>query len=203
MKRIYVSALALLMAAGAVKAQTGSILVGGDVDYGAIKAPNSGFNTGDKETKFDFNPTMGYQFNNNWTAGAVALISIDKQTSGSSVNKTNGFAAGPFIRYAKPLSNMFAAYAQLQGLFGSDKHTFTTGGTGGTTITDKATLTDVRLFPALFINFKNNFGLNFNIGGIEYTSSKPKGSDATNAFAFTFGKEIGIGVSKNFGGKKK
>ena len=54
--------------------------------------------------------------------------------------------------------------------------------------------------PALFINMKNSFGLNFSIGGIQYSSLK---SDTTpsvksSSFDFNFGKTVNIGISKNF-----
>jgi len=58
---------------------------------------------------------------------------------------------------------------------------------------------NVGFFPAVFINVKNGFGLNFNIGGIEYTSMKYKQSqDKVNNFNITFGRSVGIGISKNF-----
>jgi hypothetical protein len=65
---------------------------------------------------------------------------------------------------------------------------------------------DFKLFPAVFIDIKNGFGLNFDFGGIEYQSTTqsdliPK--DHTNIFAFTFGQGIIVGISKNFGGRKK
>jgi len=80
----------------------------------------------------------------------------------------------------------------LQGAFGSGKVGNVNTSVGA-----------ISAFPAVFINVKNGFGLNFSVGGIGYTSSKPSGGSASNSFNFTFGQSVGIGLSKNFGLHKK
>ncbi len=55
-----------------------------------------------------------------------------------------------------------------------------------------------KLFPAVFINVKDGFGLNFDFGGLSYGSLKPKDGDSRNNFGLNFGKTINIGISKNF-----
>ena len=176
----------------AVNAQMGSVLVGGNINLSSNKVPSSPNDI--KETSLDFNPTIGYQFSNNWTAGLVADIKTIKYTgSANTVSKDNSFGIGPFVRYTKNLSNVFAVYGQLQGVFGSANN-------GGS----KSTQANVSAFPAIFINVKNGFGLNFTVGGIGYSSTKPSGERATSSFNLTFGQSVGIGISKNFGtGKKK
>lgn len=190
MKKVLFFALAFVIVSQAVKAQTGSILVGGSIDFSSTKGPTQFTNT--KRTNFDFNPTVGYQFSNSWTAGVVADIGASKYTTSSSTLKGNSFGVGPFVRYAKSLSNIFAIYGQVQGVFGTDK------------LGDvKSNTANITAFPAVFINVKNGFGLNFTVGGISYSSSKPSGGSSTNTFGLTFGKSVGIGLSKNFGGSKK
>lgn len=190
MKKVLFFALAFVSISQAVKAQTGSILVGGSIDFSSTKGPTS--LTTIKHTNFDFNPTVGYQFSDNWTAGVVGDIGSSKYTTSSSTIKGNSFGVGPFVRYAKSLSNIFAIYGQVQGVFGADK------------MGDiKSTTANISAFPAVFINVKDGFGLNFTVGGISYGSSKPSGGSATNTFGLTFGKTVGIGLSKNFGGNSK
>ncbi len=192
MKKVLFVALVLVSISQLVNAQTGSLLVGGSIDIGSTKQPSTPNNT--KISNFNFSPTVGYQFTDNWTAGLVADIGSSKYTNSANVStKTNSFDIGPFIRYAKSLSGVFAVYGQLQGAFGSSK---TTGFSSTTTAA-------VSAFPAIFINVKNGFGLNFNVGGISYNSSKPSGVGSTNVFDLNFGKEVGIGISKNFGLHKK
>jgi hypothetical protein len=181
----------------AAKAQTGSVLVGGDVDYSSQKVKGTDF----KSNSFSFNPYVGYQFNNNWTAGVVAALNSAKSENGVTENKQSSYAAGPFVRYTQPLSNIFSVYGQLEGLFGSYKTKSTTGNV--TTTTAEGNSLAVNLFPAVFINLKNNFGLNFNVGGISYGSDNPKSGNTTNTFNVNFGKTASIGISKNFGGKRK
>ena len=191
MKKVLFVALVFVSMTQLVNAQTGSFLVGGSIDIGSTKTPSTPNNT--KNTTFSFSPTVGYQFTDNWTAGLVADIGSTKYTNAAGVStKTNAFDIGPFIRYAKSLSSVFAVYRQLQGAFGTSK------------VGDlKSNTAAISAFPAVFINVKNGFGLNFNVGGIGYNSIKPSGGSASNSFDLNFGKTVGIGISKNFGLSKK
>ncbi|MFT3935369.1 MAG: hypothetical protein QM726_17215 [Chitinophagaceae bacterium] len=190
MKKVLFVAIVLAVVSKNVNAQTGSILVGGSIDFSSAKT--AGITSDTKTTNFAFSPTVGYQFNENWTAGLVADIGSSKTTVPNVTSTTTVFDIGPFIRYAKSISNTFAVYGQLQGAFGTQKENSV-----------RSSLADIKAFPALFINFGHSFGLNFSVGGIEYNSSKPSGSSASNEFSFTFGRAVGIGISKNFGGGKK
>jgi hypothetical protein len=195
MKKVMMSAF-ILASFFAAKAQTGSVLVGGDVNFSSSKVQGSDF----KNHSLSLNPYVGYQFNDNWTAGVIASLNSQKQEDGASKNKQSSYGAGPFIRYTQPLSNLFSVYGQLEGLFASYKNKSTIGGV--TNVTTQGTGIGVNLFPAVFLNLKNNFGLNFNIGGITYGVSNPKTGSNTNTFNINFGQTASIGVSKNFGGKK-
>ncbi|MCP9749358.1 porin family protein [Ferruginibacter sp. HRS2-29] len=196
MKKVLMSALIVASFFGA-KAQSGTVLVGGDVDFSSNKVENSDV----KSHSISFNPYVGYQFNDNWTAGITAALNSSKNENGINDSKNNSFAAGPFIRYTKPLSNIFAVYGQLQGVYGGYKSKLTSGNV--TTTTAEGNTLGVNLFPAVFINLKNSFGLNFNVGGISYNNNDPKSGPGNNSFNINFGKTVSIGLSKNFGGKKK
>ena len=191
MKKVLFVAFAVVSISQAVHAQKGSLLVGGSINMVSSKTPSTPNDS--KSSSFEFSPTIGYQFHDNWTAGLITDIGTSKYTSATNVaTKTNTFDIGPFIRYSKSLSAIFSVYGQLQGVFGSTK------------IADsKATTAAINAFPAVFINVKNGFGLNFNIGGIGYNSNKPTGANASHTFGITFGQAVGIGISKNFGLHKK
>jgi hypothetical protein len=133
-------------------AQQGTLLVGGSIDFGSTKTPS--FPSDTKTSNFQFSPTVGYQFTNNWTAGVVTSIGSSKYTNSQNIEaKQNSFAIGPFVRYAKSLSSIFAIYGQAQGIFGTLKSNGNSSSTAA-----------INVFPAIFINVKNGFGLNFNVG---------------------------------------
>lgn len=182
------AASALVVMSVAAKAQSGSILLYGNVNAGSSKSAADV-----KSSNFTINPGIGYQFNDNWTVGANLGFGTAKT---GDLTKTNQFAAGPFVRYTENLSNTFAIYTQLQGGFSSSKTT-----TGNVEV--KSNGFNVGLFPAVFVNVNKNFGLNLSFGGLDFTSSKIKdASNSSNSFNFTFGQSVNIGISKNFGGKK-
>lgn len=182
------AASALVVMSVAAKAQSGSILLYGNVNAGSTKSAADV-----KTSNFSINPGIGYQFNDNWTVGANLGFGTSKVGDN---NKTNQFSAGPFVRYSESLSNTFSIYGQLHGGFTSSKTT-----TGNVEV--KSNGFNVGLFPAVFVNVNKGFGLNVSFGGIDFTSSKFKdASNSSNAFNFTFGQSVNIGISKNFGGKK-
>ena len=156
MKKVVVATLVLASLSKAANAQTGSILVGGNIDFQSVKSPATPNTI--KTRQFTFIPTVGYQIDNNWTAGVVADIETFKNNNSVSAStKSSRTSVGPFVRYAKSLSNTFAVYGQVQGLFGNTR-------LDGS---KQSSFSDVSAFPALFINFKKGFGLNFSVGGIE------------------------------------
>ena len=98
-----------------------------------------------------------------------------------------------------PFNETCAAYGDFDVYANNGKTTYTTGNVSST---GKTNGFGVMFTPNLFINFKNSFGLNFNIGGLGYSTEKVKGSDyKVNQFGFEFGKGVTVGISKNFGGK--
>lgn len=198
MKKILV--MAAIAAFGMVSAQKNTLLVGGNIGYSSDSNKIMGNKVSSTEA-FTFTPTVGYQFHSNWTVGINSVITSGKQeedfNNSASTVKTNEFAIGPFVRYAVPLGEIFAVYGDL-GAGYQNQNLKTT--TLSSTSEVKANGFYTNFTPALFINFKNGFGLNFNIGGIKYSHLKVDGIDATNSnFEFSFGKEIGVGISKNFG----
>lgn len=207
-KTLLVGAIALF---GTMNAQKNTLLVGGNISYTTDKTTNNNalYNSEEKTDLFSFNPQVGYQFTDNITAGVKLGINTLKGTatvnaSGVSVNaetKENSFQYGVFGRYTIPLNETFAVFGELDVFANNGK--ITTPSFSGTTVTyseSKSNGFGVLFTPNLFINFKNSFGLNFNIGGLGYSSSKIKDTDIkTNQFGFGFGQGVTVGISKNFG----
>lgn len=181
MKKLLVAVVILLTTMAS--AQKNSILLGGNVGFSSEKIGEN------KAEGFEFSPKVGYQFSDKWTIGAEAsiintsfdIIQNDIKTSGDGQK----YKIGGFVRYSVPLSNMFSFYTDLGAGYQSDSPNFRSG-------------MYTNLTPALFINMKKGFGLNFSIGGIYYDNIDGKDYPKQQNFGFDFGKSVKIGVSKNF-----
>lgn len=163
------------------QAQSNTLLVYGNVGYDSQK-----FN-GSTSSSYSFAPGVGYQWTDNWTGGINLNLTGSKNTDQSS-----SVAVGPFIRYTQPLTGIFAIYGQFNANFLSGK-TGIIGYNGfqGT------------LFPAIGVNLKNSFALNFTFGSLSFTSQKFDGvAQSATSFHVAFGSGAGFGISKNFGLKK-
>lgn len=175
MKRLLL-AFALLVATF-TNAQKGSILLGGNVGFTSEKIGDN------KSTNFEFSPKIGYQFTDHWTVGIEGTIAtLDVK----GFDKTENYKIGAFTRYSLPLSETFAFYTDL-------------GAGYQNTSLNNAKGMYASLTPALFINMKRGFGLNFSIGGINYDNLDGKNDPRQERFGFDFGKTLNIGISKNFG----
>lgn len=204
MKKLLI--VAALFVASFANAQKGTVLVGGSINFSSTKKDQV---SGDsKMNSFGLNPKVGYQFNDNWTVGGEFNVVTSKNesvsfngfTNSKNENKINGFSAGAFVRYTRPLSETFSVFADLGAGFQSEKGTQTANdGFVTTRSTNKGDGMYVGVTPALFINFKKSFGLNFSIGGLGYQTLNydNNGGDNSN-FYFNFGQTVNIGISKNF-----
>jgi hypothetical protein len=169
--------VALVISAMA-SAQKNSVLVGGNIGYTSEKEGEM------KSTSFEFNPKVGYQFADQWTAGVEGSISsVDKNYD--LTKKSETYKIGGFVRYTQPLSETFAVFADLGA------------GYQNKSVNDAKGMY-VNLVPNLFINMKKGFGLNFSIGGIGYSNLDGRNAARTENFGFNFGKSFNIGISKNF-----
>ncbi|WP_347052981.1 porin family protein [Flavobacterium olei] len=168
-------AVALLIST-MVGAQKNSLLVGGNIGFTSEKIGDS------KIENFEFAPKVGYQFSEKWTAGVEGSIANVKTTG---AEKTEKYKIGGFLRYSTPLSELFSFYTDL-GV-----------GYQNTSLNDAKGMY-ASLTPALFINMKRGFGLNFSIGGINYDNLDGKNDPRQERLGFDFGKTVNIGVSKNF-----
>ena len=190
MKKLVLGTVLMAGFALASHAQKGSILLYGNVGISSTKEADD-----DKTSSFNINPGVGYQFTDNWTAGVNLGYGQTKYNpSGIGATSTSKeYNAGVFARYTKPLGNIFSIFGQANvGYVGTDFDGGKSNGFGA------------NVFPAVALNVHNGFALNFSFGGISYETTKVKGaSESRNAFDLNFGQQAHIGVSKNFGGRKK
>lgn len=176
-------------------AQKGTILVGGNIEYNSTTYDHPLVKT--KTNEFGFSPKVGYQFHDNWTVGAEFTVSSSKQNGGGVENKRDAYSYGAFVRYSVPLNETFSVFADLGlGLQNQKSKNFENESLISKT---KADGMYVGITPALFINMKKGFGLNFSIGGLGYETFNYDISDTDySKFYFNFGKTVNIGISKNF-----
>lgn len=184
-KAIIIAALAFVSFANA---QKGSVLVAGNIGYNSK-------NTGDvKADYFEFAPKVGYQFSDNMTVGVETAVTSEKFTNKDVENK---FKLGAFLRYSQPLAGVFSIFGDFG--VGMQSSKYKDHLVSGAILESKADGFYIGVVPAIGVDLKKGFCLNFSIGGLAYDSLKYDGaSDATNTFAFTFGKQASIGISKNF-----
>ena len=181
MKKSFFAIVILAQITTIATAQKNTLLV-----YGNLNVSSSKSSAAEKSNSFSLSPAVGYQFADHWTAGAN--LEIGNKKFGTPRVKSSTFGAGPFIRYAYPLSSIFAVYGQLNT-------NFLTGKVDGL----KNNGFSASLFPAIGVNLRNGFALNFSFGNLGYSSLKPKGSKAATDFGLSFGSGAGFGISKNFG----
>ncbi|MCP2026915.1 hypothetical protein L1276_002059 [Flavobacterium sp. HSC-32F16] len=194
-KMLLILAVALCSYANA---QKGSVLVMGSVTYNSQK--NSDSNLENKYNVFALQPKIGYQFHENWTAGIEGnLVNIKQNSFEGSQYKDRVYGFGGFLRYSKPLNTIFSAYADLGIGYRNRKETNTIA-TGQYYNDSDGFYTS--LTPAVYIDISKGFGLNFNIGGLNYSvlnNDTASGSSfKTKAFEFNFGQAFSVGISKNF-----
>ncbi|PXY41491.1 hypothetical protein DMB65_05935 [Flavobacterium cheongpyeongense] len=189
----------LVMAALAIgsfaNAQKGTILVGGNIGYTSEKSEYRF--TESKTNEFSFSPKVGYQFHENWTVGGEFTVASSKSGFTGDEQKRNAFKAGAFVRYSVPLSQTFSVFADMGAGFQNAK--VKNYDNGSLDSKSKADGLYLGVTPALFINIKKGFGLNFSIGGLGYeTLSYDNNGPDVNSFYFNFGQTFNIGISKNF-----
>ena len=184
--------IALLAMFSFANAQKGTILVAGNVGYSS-KDDSRG--DGLKLNQFNFSPKVGYQFNDNWTIGGELSYTSVKDRGFDLESHTKITTIGPFLRYSMPLNQTFSVFADLGAGFQNAKQKLDFYNFNNTT--DTAQGAYVVITPALFINMKKGFGLNFNIGGLGYNTLSYDNYNV-NEFNFSFGKGFNFGISKNF-----
>lgn len=206
MKRLILALLTVGTVATSANAQEPkSILWYGNANLQTVRAANQS-----KTTNWNVTSGVGYQFNRNWTLGMNISWGQNAYKSPSAEHTTqNMYKIGPFARYSRYIgrSETFFWFTQLdfnyQGGYTTNE---------GNPAYNKYTGVNIGMWPALGINLGRAVCLNFNIGGMDYGTSKyndPLRNDvfgnapagvvySTNTFNFNFGRQMNIGISKNF-----
>jgi hypothetical protein len=192
-KILVVFALAVVSFANAQKE---TVLVMGSVSYWSQKNSYSDGNT--TVNNFVFSPKVGYQFADNWTLGGEAGFSFQNNGYVNQERKRNEYSAGAFIRYSKSLSDLFLIYADLGSGYTGFKETGSYDFVDMNDYTNKANGFYAKIAPAVAINIKKGFALNFGFGGLEYYSRNIDNGSKESNFYFNFGQSFTAGVSKNF-----
>ena len=183
MKKHVLSVLIVVASVINSYAQRSTLLV-----YGTIGAESQKLTTTAKANTFNFSPAVGYQWTDHWTGGVSLNLSSSKSTGEFGDAKSSGVAVGPFVRYAYPLSDIFAIYGQVNANVLSGKNEGVSySGLGAS------------FFPAIGVNLKNGFALNFSFGNLSFTSEKPNNAaKSLTDFKLGFGSGVTFGISKNF-----
>jgi hypothetical protein len=198
MKKLILALLAAGTLTTANAQEPHSILLYGDVGLSTTSTPDSSSGTGtNKSTMWNAKIGCGYQFNHNWTLGLQVMWGQNATKNSADIKNTdNLYSVGPFARYSHYIgkSETFFWYDQLDFDYQGGYHT-----SGGNPATDKHSGVYVGMYPALGINVGRGLCLNFAIGGISYSTDKVNGATyANNTFAFSFGQQANVGISKNF-----
>ena len=178
-------------------AQKGSYLVSGNVNY---FSRNNSNNASNDYQYFGFSPKVGYQFTDRFTLGIESSINQNKWTNdiNSYEYKRNGFSIGSFLRYSKSLNDSFSLFADLGVGYQTIKDYTSDDNNINPTITEgKGFYTTLQ--PLLHLKIKNNFGINFGLGGISFDSlNYEESTNKVNSFNISFGQAFTIGIQKTF-----
>ena len=192
MKKLILALLAAATVATANAQEPHSLLLYGDGTLGTTR--NSDLS---KNTNWDANIGVGYQFNQNWTLGLSVMWGQNAMKTASAIDTTvNSYMVGPFVRYSKYFgkSEIFFWYGQFNLAY---QGTYTTN--DGNPAFNKSTGVYAGFYPAIGINVHHGLALNFSVGGINYSSLKNADlPNSTNTFNLTFGHSMNVGISKNF-----
>ena len=178
-------------------AQKGTYLVSGNVNYYSNKNSNG---VDYDSSNFSFSPKLGYQFADNWTLGVQSSIGQNKSNSTYSTSKEDNFSIGSFLRYSKSINDLFSFFTDLNVGFQNQKVIRSyTDFYEFSEFSQKANGFYASLQPMIHLKIKNNFGVNFGLGGIGYSSIEDKKTNNTNStFSVSFGQAYTIGIQKNF-----
>lgn len=212
MKKIIIATLTLFSVLS-TQAQKNSILLGTDFSFKRV----TGFDN-EKTNNVTFTPIIAYEVAENWFVGAKTSLSYDKHTYNDGINitkiqdKSYESRIGGFVRYYKPFNETFGIYADLGAGYQQYRSDSRLAPKNAIYNESEMILANrvrgygyyIDFAPALFINFKNNFGLNVSFGGVEWSDTKEnvaldyKNYNKSKDFDLTFGKSIHVGVTKKF-----
>lgn len=192
--------LALLAVGGfaSANAQKNTWLLYGNAGY-ASSTVDYGFSSY-RSTAWGVNPGVGYQFSNHITVGLQGGYNNMKTPMSDGLNReiNKDWSAGAFWRYTHYVGNIFFIYNQLE-------LSYVAGSVQTEGLSNKSNYDGVAgaWYPAIGAFVYKGLAMNFNIGGVGFSSLSGNPSSvgnpdvSRNDFAITFGRTVNIGVSKN------
>lgn len=225
MKKLVLAILAVGSIATAQAQRAGSMLIYGNIGFEGHKSTDDAGLPGSrdvvtKNSRFDFNPGFGYQFNKWVTIGLDLGLSTTRATTehntvgvADPVDRSRDFRVGPFVRFTMPINKTFFVYQQVNLSYLTGKSTTDFDMLGVPDAVSHYNGVSANWFPAVGVNFTKCMALNFSFGGLGYRYAKTQFDDVpgrlnsetvrTNDFMFNFGQQINIGISANLGGCHK
>lgn len=217
MKKLVLAILAVGSIATA-QAQSGSILVYGNVGFSSMKETNDDGIPGTpdiitKERTWEFAPGVGYQFNKHWTVGINFGIAGTKQINETDdatpdpESTTRDLMVGPFVRMTMPINKIFSVYHQVNVSYLNGKTIYDDDVNGTPDVENTYNGFGANWFPAVGVNFTRCMALNFSFGGLGYAQrtwdNDGPSETKESGFIFNFGRQFNIGISANLGGHHK
>ena len=155
------------------------------VETGGISASIDG----PKWFGFEFNPTVGYMFNDNMGVGLDLMFVYGKTTEKltdedgdyTKTTKETSFGFAPYFRFIFAEIDDFQFYADAKVSYRkyTPKYTFEQGGISASMDGDKTTQIGIGVVPGMKYNFTDNISMNcrLNILSLGYTSTKMVSED--------------------------
>ncbi len=199
MKKTILFILALIFCTQSFAQSQAQILI-----YGNLNGSFEKTEWGQKNYWLNINPGAGYHISDRIAVGIQGKYGTNgSQDTGIIVLKSSqsNWSVGPFVRYTRPLGEVFFIFGQLDLGYGMQGM----GKVNGVKIPNMETMElSANFYPSVGLNIHEGLALNFAFGGLNYkyrkTESVPSGSHQAN---LNFGSAIQIGFSMFFGGFEK
>lgn len=189
--------VAFMVAAVAASAQ---VYVGGGIGFSSEKDgyPNGGTEP-DAETKFHFNPEVGYNLNDKWAVGLGLTFATYKP---SDIKKTFSFEIAPYARWTFVKWNKVSLFLEGGLAYGFDK-TKTDYTVGNRTETEevKDSYFKIGVKPGLRVDITDHLAFMTRVGWFGYECTMPDGDDMNNGSRFGLdvdGENLTFGLLYSF-----
>lgn len=194
MKKVLLSAVALLTIGFANAQEEATTSTGGFAKGDVFVSGGFGFNSGKqgdfKANEFTFSPAVGYFMTENIALGARLNVTSGKEEMGSAETKSSEFGGEVFGRYYMTPASQFSVFAELAAGFGSSKEEDALGNE------DKYNMFGVNAGVGVSYFLNSNFAIEAGWAGLGYNSIK---QDVSGAEAYsTFGLNVDLSAI-NFG----
>ncbi len=177
MKKVFMS-LAVALVSVCASAQ---VYVGGTVGISSNKIGD-----GDSKVAYKFLPEIGYQFNQQWSAGIEFGLQKGNPCTITSVGESTTYTVAPYVRYNFVNSKLFDVF--VEGTVGY--------GHVSKIDTDKF---EIGVKPGVALNLSDKFSLITKVGFLGYRASSPSVGSTSSTFGLDLdGNNIQFGAIVKF-----